>query len=208
MFASKKDAIAAIREVLYRYPIGATLRGEDERFICDLLAMHPEAQDKIGCGVASLQVEKNGPTRGFWLTRRNGKRTDFSFPSCLTPVTPERDALNGLRTAIRPQILAYRDEAFAGRDTVPCAATGAPVTRSSHHVDHVPGFAELVVLFLQERGCALGSLAVEPTRDGDTETRLADAEVLEAWREFHRQHASLRIVSVVANLSLLRKLTK
>jgi hypothetical protein len=208
VYRTKKDATAAIREVLYRYPVGATLNPEDAQFIAQLLLEHPEAKDKILCGVASFQIEQNGPTRGFWLTRTDGTRTDFSYVSCLTPVTPERDALNGLRSAIKDQVMAFRDSEFGGREAVPCAVTGVPVERSNSHVDHKPTFAELVERFLAERNRTLGSIAVEPTTDGDTETRIADPELVSAWQEFHRKHASLRVVSRKANLSLLRKLTR
>src|SRR5687768_2379203 len=107
-FSSKKLATEFVREILYRYDIGQRVSEGDAGFLADLLQLHPQAPQKIGCGVRYFTVEQNEGSRGFWLTRTDGSRTDWSFPSCLTPPTPESEARAGFRTAIRPQIAAFR----------------------------------------------------------------------------------------------------
>jgi hypothetical protein len=205
VFGSKSKAEEAIRKILYAYPVGATVKFEDAQFLADLLDLHPERDAKVGVGARSFQIEQNGPTRGFWLTRTDGSRTDFSFKSCLTPPTAESDARAGFRSEVRDQIAEFRALQFAGGREVRCPITGESVNSGTSHVDHVPPFEDLVRLFLSRAGLSLSAVGVEPTRDGETETRLADRGLGEAWAAFHRQHAGLRIVSVQANLSLLRR---
>jgi hypothetical protein len=205
-FESKKSATESIRAILYKYPVGEKVRGDDMWFLFDLLELHQQADEKIGCGVVSIEIEQNGPTRGFWLTRVDGTRTDWSFVACLSPPSPERQALSGFRTAVVPQILAFRDEFFRDRIGATCPITGEVVTLDNCHVDHEsPTFRELVTEFLSCQYTELREVAVVPTRDGDTKTRLLSPELESNWQRFHQLKAKLRIVSMRANLSILRR---
>jgi hypothetical protein len=204
VFATKKEATEACRAVLYRHPVGHTFLGEDERFLADLILLHAEAEQKIGVGVRSFQVEQNGPTRGFWITRIDGSRTDFSFIACLTPRTPEREALDAMRWAIRDQVVAFRAAKLNPSGNV-CEVTGTPITPADAHVDHEPPFRVLVADFLAQWSVALADVRVMPTADRETVTVLADASLRVAWQEYHRANAGLRLVSREANLSLLRR---
>lgn len=206
-FASKKEATVATQRVLYSRPIGSHVFGDDLQFLLDLLQMHPEFEEKIGCGIKSIEVEQNGPTRGFWITRLDGSRTDWSFIACLTPPTAEKQALAAFRTAIRGQIQNFKDEFFAEREFDLCPITGEKVTRDNCHVDHAPPglFVDLVDHFVSCSGLKLAEVLVVPTTDGATETRLLDAQLDREWREYHAFNAKLRVVSRTANLSFLRR---
>jgi hypothetical protein len=207
-YPTKKAAGDAVRQILYAYPIGATLSDDHAQFIADVLELHAERDQKIGVGIVSFQVEQNEGSRGFWLTRTDGTRTDFSFLSCLTPRTPEADARAAFRSEVRDQIAKFRADAFAGTILMACPITGELIRQaSSAHVDHFnPTFDELLKSFIPNE--ALASVQVIPTSDGETETRLADRVIATRWAEFHRMHAHLRIVSRRANLSLLRRKSK
>ena len=65
----KSAARDAIRAILYAYPIGATLAVDHCAFMCAVVNLHPEREAKIGTGIASIQVEQNEGSRGFWITR-------------------------------------------------------------------------------------------------------------------------------------------
>lgn len=204
-FPSKRAAADAIRAVLYTYKHGQTLTPEHAAFIASVLDCHPERSQKVGCGVASLQVQNNGGTMGFWLTRRDGSRTDFSFLSCLSAPSSEQQTRAAFRREIRDQIVAFRDEAFAHSDSIPCAVTGELVNRRDAHVDHCPTFDAMLLEFLRIYGPPLRDVAVEPTSDGAVDTHLADLGLAGAWRNYHRENARLRVVSARANLSMLRR---
>jgi len=203
-FASKKEAGDFIRSVLYQYDIGQRVSEDDAEFLADLLQLHPEAPQKVGCGVRFFTVEQNEGSRGFWLTRTDGSMTDWSFLSCLTPPTPETEARAGFRTAVRSQVSAFRD----ALDTAPgrlCPITNERLTEANVHIDHDPSFEDLLDSFLRERGLALGEVAVLPTTDGSTTTELANDDLRTEWQSFHHRNARLRAVSIQANLSILRR---
>lgn len=203
-FYSKKEAGDFVRSILYRYPIGQCVADDDAEFLADLLALHPEAPLKIGCGVRFFSVEQNECSRGFWLTRTDGSRTDWSFLSCLTPPTPETEARAGFRTAIRPQVAEFRAQFESAPEQRRCPITGDVLTTANIHIDHETTFEDLLDSFLRESGLALEEISVKPTIDGSTTTELANDNLKLQWADFHRRNARLRAVSVRANLSILR----
>ena len=95
-FPTKAAAIARCQEILHSYPgqpgSGAGQPQEvtdpaHETFLKALIKRHPEAEDKIGDGVAGFKVQVNpegtGNTRCFYVIRRDGTSVDFRFRSCL-----------------------------------------------------------------------------------------------------------------------------
>lgn len=203
VFATKKAAGDRIREILYRYGIGHALGAADESFMRDVLALHPESEQKIGVGVARIEVRQNMGSRGFWVVRTDGSATDFSFLACLTPPTHEHDVRRALRTAVRDQVRAFRD-----RELVPgarCAVTMELLDGLEVHVDHDPPFEDLVRAFMAARGLSFGDMAVVATADGATDTVLADHALAAEWSVYHAEHARLRLTTRHANLSVLRR---
>jgi hypothetical protein len=78
------DVSAAIREVRDRYEAG-TATAEDDEFLRNLVAEHPEAEAKIGCEIDRFETRRNLNNIGFWIIRTDGKSTtDFSFGKCLS----------------------------------------------------------------------------------------------------------------------------
>lgn len=210
-FPLRGAAQEACQAVLYKYPPGSVVTDpEDEKFLLDLLQLHPNKDTKIGCGVARFEVrpsEKQSRQRTLWLVRTDGSETDFSFVKCLTPPTHARLVRAALREAIVPQINEFVRNAYTSGGQVQCPLTRADLSdRKQAHVDHhKPTFDELAQAFAEAEG---GWEAISVTSsDGMTGHRLADAHQAQAWDEYHRANASLRLVSIQANLSLLRKRT-
>lgn len=203
-FTTQREAKDRIKLILYAYPLKATLGDHDTRFMCDVLALHPEAGNKVGCGVASIQVEDNGGTRGFWITRIDGTRTDFSYLSCLSAPSHASQVLRAMRAEIRGQIDRFRSR-FPPFPV--CPVTGEDITASNAHVDHAAPntFDLLSAKFLETYGIRIVDVCVLPTRDGETSTRLAVPVLAAAWNAYHYEHARLRMVSKRANLSVLRR---
>lgn len=207
VYASKGQATDAVRVVRDKYRCGETVSDpEDVRFLVDLLLLHPHADQKVGPGVQYFTVEMNQHgTAGFWLTRVDGTRTDWSFVACLTPPTHRKEVLSALRTAIQDQIWAFRDSCFLSAFEIACVVTQERITRETAHVDHEKPFADLVEMWLSEMCLTFDEIPVNPTVDGNTETSLGQFVHLLSWQNFHRQHARLRMVSAKANTGLLRR---
>lgn len=95
-FPTKTAARARCQEILYSYP-GAPGTGAGQpqevtdpghiTFLAELVKRHPEAEEKIGSGIAGFRVQVNpdgtGNTRCFWVIHPDGGATHFSFKSCL-----------------------------------------------------------------------------------------------------------------------------
>jgi hypothetical protein len=180
----------------------ATISSEDGAFLLDLLALHPESEQKIGCGVARFYVGKDaygGPC--LWLSRLDGTATDWGTGKCLDPPTHRKKVHAALRWLVSNQILRFRDVEI-GR-TQACAITGDPITAATCHVDHIPPntFIFLIDLFLQSEKLGYDGILIKPTVDGSTFAELENQELAARWQLFHRENAKLRLTTSHANMS-------
>ncbi|PKA49901.1 Protein DCL, chloroplastic [Apostasia shenzhenica] len=70
-----------------RYGDGETLNSEDEREVVEkLLAYHPHSDDKVGCGIDSIMVDRHPRFRNsrcLFVVRIDGVWIDFSYQKCL-----------------------------------------------------------------------------------------------------------------------------
>ncbi|KAH6758915.1 DCL protein [Perilla frutescens var. frutescens] len=77
------------KEILHsdRYMDGARLTPKDEKAVTDkLLAHHPHFEDKIGCGLDSIMVDRHPRfthSRCLFVVRTDGGWIDFSYQKCL-----------------------------------------------------------------------------------------------------------------------------
>ncbi|KAL2512607.1 Protein of unknown function (DUF3223) [Abeliophyllum distichum] len=81
--------ICLTKEILHsdRYMDGERLTAEDEKAVVDkLLAYHPHSEDKIGCGIDSIMVDRHPQfrrSRCLFVVRTDGGWIDFSYQKCL-----------------------------------------------------------------------------------------------------------------------------
>ncbi|KAK4263359.1 hypothetical protein QN277_028781 [Acacia crassicarpa] len=70
-----------------RYMVGEQLTDEDEQVVVDkLLAYHPHYEDKIGCGLESVMVDRHpmfSHSKCLFVVRTDGGQIDFSYRKCL-----------------------------------------------------------------------------------------------------------------------------
>ena len=60
IFPSKSAAKKAVQKVLNKWPIGVAITGDDLDFLMEgVVGMHNNAQEKIGCGIARIEVRLN-----------------------------------------------------------------------------------------------------------------------------------------------------
>jgi hypothetical protein len=207
-FALKKDVEQVCREILYRYEPGSrVIESADEQFLLDLLELHPQQNEKFGGGVAHFEVRANPRfvrQRTFYLVRVDGSETDFSFMKCLRPPSHRQLVMGAMRHEVSNQVYEFAEAAYSSGAPVLCAVTGQVILRTEAHVDHSsPTFLELAEQFVIEHGG--WDEMVIARADGLIGVQLGHEDQARAWRDCHRRRASLRIVSVQANLSLLRR---
>ena len=204
-FRRKADAEDFIRIVRDRIRDTTIVTEEDDDFLRDLLALHPDAEAKVGAGVKTFTVRQNyGNTEGFWILRTDGSNTDFSFKKCLFGASQEAKVRSAMRHAVIGQIQEARDDAFGLAVSILCPITNVEINRASCHIDHYePSFLQLANEFAAESG-GYDAILTEAA-DRNIGRRFVDADLQNRWCDYHRGRARLRAVSKAANLSILRR---
>ena len=83
-FSKQGDAVAYLRAMLNRYDIGDKVNATDGEVLRAALALHPRADDKIGCGVSDFSVRSaDFGSKCFWVNRVDGTSEKFSYASCI-----------------------------------------------------------------------------------------------------------------------------
>lgn len=205
---TKTDAKRRCQALLWEGPLSTPLEGHDAQFVTDLFRRHPDAERKIGAGIAFFTVE---PTkfgaRGFILHRIDGTTTDWSYPKALTPPSHEQYAREAMRHAVEHQIFAYRDRAFANVDQIQCPISGEWVGKLACHIDHA---WPITFLHLADKWAVrAGGYEAVQHGSGDNQfgRRMTDVEQRDSWLAYHLERAQLRVVSPNANVGVLRRMS-
>jgi hypothetical protein len=213
-FKNKALVIERAQEILWRVPLGTALEGWDFAFIRELVDTHPLATDIIGEGIEficpDLDVYKS---QCFWAHRSDGTRRAFSKNNFLSRKTAtELTATNrrehviaAFRNAISSQIIAFRDSEFASHD-VSCPFTGEKLTPGTCDVDHAKPhtFENLLADFLNNHGLTRDLIETKGDHTNE-QVKLVDQKISRLWEDFHAHRAVLRVVSLQANRSILRR---
>lgn len=208
-FRTKKAAKAFVAQLRDGYSDGVSISGLDASFLAELLTLHPEAEDKIGCGVSHFSVATDtvfGRTRHFVVHRQDGSSTDFSFHACFDGRKDRRDRLEALRRAVEPSVLRFRDSQFAS-GAVSCPFLGCQLQPDTCHVDHVSPqtFLALVESWLAARRMDILHIQLTPPQDNQLVATLTDEDQRADWVAYHDSVAVLRLTSPLANLSHAKK---
>ena len=203
---TKTEAKKIIKEeILPKYKNFQNISPEHFDFMMKILLNHQDAMEKIGCGVKNIFVAPSGMYGGhnFWIRRVDDTVIDFSYLKCFAKTTLKDDYLKACRLAIDPAIIAFRDKAFNGAETVICPIENRPITREESHVDHdepLP-FIILAKMFFEKEKLELEKIGFT----NGVGTRFKDAELEKRWFCFHNRYARLRVISAKANQALLKK---
>lgn len=206
-FSSKEQIKRYVQSIFARYEDGQRLNSTDESFVLDLLEWHPSASQKMGCGIHYIKIHVPPPwynSKGFQIVRFDGSTTDFSYRVCLTPKLADQSVkfLAACRSAIAPQIAAFKRESFGDSESIYCTVTHRFIRWDESHADHYPKpFIDLVDEYL-----AASQVDVKTVKftEGDNvqACRFADVDLATHWAEWHRQHAQLRVICGKANTRL------
>jgi hypothetical protein len=232
-FSTKTQIVERAKRILRTGELDAPLEGEDLRFMKVLLAMHPDAKEKMSGGVQGIYIRKNfGGSNGFEIKRDDGSFIDFSHYKCLKLRRKNSPLNKALRLAIVPQVQRAKKKFFNGytvdsgktmkigdmevtsieliRPEHKCPFTGEPLSWSKCHVDHAPPytFERLVKEFLESEKLSPDAVETVGYYSAKVPIRLVDLELEKRWIAFHEKRAVLRVVSIKANLSIIPKLAK
>lgn len=83
-FRKKGDAAAHLKAMLNKYDVGDKVSADDAELLRAAIALHPDAEAKIGCGVSHFSVRSaDFGTKCFWVNRIDGSTEKFSYSSCV-----------------------------------------------------------------------------------------------------------------------------
>ena len=217
-FPTKARAEAYIRGILESYPrnctprpncAGHALREEHRAFVYDILRLHRHFETIAGSGVREIRVQhiKDGAQARFMLVRGEYDWRDFSWRDALYPRDHKQDVHKVCRSLVRDQISRFKDRAFGPLEILHCPVTGEVTDWSGSDVDHIPPdtFEALVEEWLQTLAIKYEDVEIVPSPNYEEESTFLDTVLSQTWREYHRKHAKLRVVSAFANRSVIRK---
>ncbi len=205
-YQSKQALRDELKSYLRTTPLGRVSDKVAMQKLCLLLALHPDAQRKVGAGVDHFRIERNalGSGRCIRLVRNDGSEDTFSYKRCITgaPQSPHGKVCEALRFAVRSQLKAFRDSVSM---PAKCAISGGDIVHLNDlHIDHEPPFWRLLDLFSQHHQIDLSLL--ETVGNGET-LALVDVDVSRAFEAFHREHAHLQPSCKDANVEKGGRLT-
>jgi hypothetical protein len=188
LFRTKGEAAAFFKAMLGRYKAGEAVSEKDAVMLRALIERHPERDLKVDVGIAGFHVAMaTMGTKCFWLTRIDGTKTDFSYPTCIRGEPPSVRKFDELK----------------GQDgKVGCAATGESLGWEDVHADHQQPmtFEVICTTFVASRKMTLEDLPITYGADNQLTATLTDNELGEAFRQYHHSVAKIRIVSKRRNL--------
>lgn len=214
-FKTKKKLLGDCKSMLARYRNRQTVNDEDSAFLAGLLERHPDAIQKIGCGVKRFFRDWTGQgTDCFWLERTDGTTTDFSYPTCVNARSKSlyQEFAQACRSAIAPYLKVAKQEFFAkhgnAEGKVKCEITGKMVGPNESHLDHKKPmtFQVIVQTFITANKIEIRPDMLSTKADKQFVTTFVDKELEQKFRDYHRdvveRFSSLRIIKARENLSL------
>lgn len=83
-FKKKGDAVEFFRTMLNKYYPGDKVSKDDAIVLMAAVQKHPDASQKIGCGVTHFSVRTaDFGTQCFWVNRTDGTTEKFAIGKCL-----------------------------------------------------------------------------------------------------------------------------
>lgn len=192
-FRSRKsydDKCGEIRQRMYKK---GDLKGEDFKFIHSVLQCLTDFSDSVARGVKRIFVDdaRVYGKPSFWFESIDGNKHNFSPARLLQKPKP----LQRLKAAARHATLDERREVkaayFAANESPKCSVTGEALTAEkvdAHHIGRT--FESIFRQFVRERLEGIDLKQVVDDHEG-----FRDKEIEKEWKEYHREHAKLVILS-------------
>lgn len=212
-FRSKQAALDYFKDYKRRKKIGDHMEEPYRSVMLSMLKTHPY-YDELAPFIRDrtqivIAMFKDDFAPHFELINDDGSRKEFSYLKCdgRTKISDHRKSVMHLmRNAITDQINEFKHRTLQQTEVYICAIDGVEIDVTEVHVDHVnthKTFKTLVNEFVtQYAGGDFKNVIISPNPIGDTSrTHVLDAEFVNTWSQYHRDHARLRILCRDHNLS-------
>ncbi len=210
-FKNKKEALKFFKGMLSHYRNGKQIDEYYSTMLFDLVERHPEALQKIGCGIEYFyKALTDEGTSCFWIKRKDGSCTEFSY---ITAVKAKGKNLlqefsEACRESVRESLEAAKRRFFKqnadANGKVECEITGEKIALYESHLDHKKPmtFQVIVQTFLAANRISPHPDMLSRPQDGQFVTTFVDQSIERAFKDYHKRVAQLRIITAKKNLSL------
>lgn len=205
-FNSKRAAKSYFRNILWKYHPNNILEAKDFHDVMTLLTHHPNAKEKIGCGVKKIIVGDSKYTdRCFHIVRNDDSIENFSFHKCIDgDHSSFRKFCSACRKAIEYDIYQYKKkffEKYANEDwMIKCQATGKFLTFSQAHIDHREPLTFSVIVHFFIESLEINTDLIKYETSQEYGMRFSDKRLILKFKSYHKEHARLRVVDSRVNL--------
>jgi hypothetical protein len=191
-----------VSNLLSTWPLNLPIGESDFQLLIGILKDHPDYKQKVGIGVRDIVIQTNPvyKNRGFYILRKDGSQTDFSYRQCLNPASNKQKFLNACRVAIMPQILQFKETFFGTLmdQEYFCPLSGEKITELNCHIDHKPPntFKKIIEDFISMSGIDQNTVKIDGAGvDGCVKDTLEDKVLEQRWQAYHGTNCNLRVVS-------------
>jgi len=198
-FKYKKDALAHYKKILNSYDFGEVLEHDDFVDVYELLRTHPRAKEKIGPGIEHFQIGKaKYGTKCFEFLRKDSTIGHFGYVKSINgerkPITKFSRAC---RRIIQADLRSAKQQYFdknSKQGHVKCQETGELLPWEGLNIDHrQPNtFSVIVDRFIEVNDIDINNAEYISAKGYGQE--LADKDMAELFREYHKEKANLRLV--------------
>lgn len=203
VFTSQAAVIKHASAIRKKYSIGAVIDDPDDiLFLCDLISVHPNAKQKIGCGIARFYRGHAPDHRNsdcFWIERTDGQNTDIGIHACLSTVGARNR--QALRMLVAPDCDAYKNDRLANCESEfvsDYSGRSFPLDQAS--VDHVVPFETLITDFFSSHNVDIDTEMLTYSVDKSSTSQWKKDDLIKAFLAYHDK-CKLRLVSQRENLS-------
>lgn len=204
---TKKELLEKTKTILNTGVIGSVLdggnRADDFKHMLYMFSRHPHYAQFVGEGIEHVKIIAGAYNqRAFQIIRKDGSKGTIGYKACLDThdAICTRQGMRALRNGIRYQGIECRDAfRFAGNNI--CPVTGYALTRENSDVDHAPPnvFSVIVKDFLTPKKLHLKNIpikwiSVSGKEEGVDDPVIADQVLLDQWKVFHKERATLRVI--------------
>ena len=205
-FNSKIVAKKHIQQLLSKYGYGDKIESNDFPFFLSLIEKHENSSEKIGAGIKELQVrvsQRDNKNKVIYIIRIDSSEIDISWRKCITNPSPLSRVKDAARNLVRSQIDDFREQCFAGNETISCAETFTEIDKELCAIDHChpKTFNHIFKTWCVSEKVNGKEIQTEDIINTLDKT-FTDEVLRNSWLAFHQQHAILRAVHYKVNLSL------
>jgi len=172
---------------------------KDFVFFVNLLNIHQNGKEKIGCGIECFYVRKNDFGGGLqtWIKRTDGTREVFSWNKCcFKKKSNDEDLTKAMRNSVSDVVSDFKIN-----NAHICKICGT-ASAKEYHTDHDnPSFQKLKKTFLENTTRDKPTEFDEnPFRNYTTIFRREDADFENEWVNYHNTNCNLQILCSDCNL--------